>query len=231
MERLDFRFYDLDEIAKRTATPRKSDHLKRDVCRKLDAWGYAYEWHNRKGVVILDLPSPASLRLKEILTDRLHLNSQINPVEFAYFILAFSVIPRFKSMPWPERIQILQENGMVQKEESAVRHWATILIRSGNAIHEKKGSLWHTYTQNGIKHREWVADDDARYKEYCARRTEELERLKSVPPKSRWGTMVKMLYGEFGYYYHCPEICLNALGNEVDELFELVTQITQEQVG
>lgn len=232
MERLDFRFYDIDEITKSTKTPRESDHIKRDVCRKLDAWGYQYEWHNRRGVTILDLPSPASLRLKELLTERLHLNSQINPVEFAYFILAFSVIPGFKSMPWPERITILQENGMVQKEQSAVRHWASILIKSGNAMHEKKGALWHTYTQNGVKHREWVADGDDRYKEYCDRRTAELDSMsqRGIQPKMRWGMMVKTLYGEFGYYYYCPEICLNALGDDVDELFELVTQITQEQI-
>lgn len=231
MERLEFRFYNLDEITKSTKTPRESDHIKRDVTRKLDAWGYQYEWHNRQGVTILDLPSPASLRLKEILTERLNLNSQINPVEFAYFILAFSIIPDFKSMPWPERVQILQENGMVQKEQSAVRHWASILIKTENAMYEKKGELWHTYTEKGAKHREWVSRDDARYKTYCTRRTEELKRLKEcgVPPKARWGTMVKSLYGELGYYYYCPEICLNALGPDIDELFDLVTQIAQEQ--
>lgn len=231
MERLDFRFYNLDEIAKTTKTPRTSDHLKRDVTRKLDAWGYEYEWHNRKGVTILDLPSPASLRLKEIMTERLHISSQIQPVEFAYFILAFSVIPNFKSMPWPERIKVLHENEMVTKEESTVRHWSSLLIKSGNATHDRKGQLWHTYTENGVKYREWVSDEDTQYKEYSACRTEILESLEKngVPKKTQWGTMVKALYREYGYYYYCPEICLNALGEEIDELFELVTLITQEQ--
>ena len=52
MELLENRFYDLDDIAEATGSNRQSSKLKRDVKRKLDAWGYEYEWHDRKGVTI-----------------------------------------------------------------------------------------------------------------------------------------------------------------------------------
>lgn len=231
MELLENRFYDLDEIAEATKTNRSSDHLKRDVTRKLDAWGYQYEWHTRRGITINAHNLTPEIRLKELLVNRLKMNSQVNPVEFAYFILAFSAIPGFATMPWETRYQVLHENGMVNKEIATLRNWASKLIATDNAMKGGRDALWHTYMDKGKKIQERVELDDARYKEYCARRTEMLEALRQtdLPPSKHWGEMVKSLYGEYGVYYYCPALCLNALGDDVDEMYELVTQITEQQ--
>lgn len=231
MELLENRFYDLDEIAEATKSNRASSQFKRDITRKLDAWGYQYEWHNRRGVTISAHNLTPEIRLKELLVNRLNMNSQINPVEFAYFILAFSAIPGFATMPWETRYQVLHENGMVNKEIATLRNWASRLIATDNVIKGGKDALWHTYTEKGKKIQERVELDDARYKEYCARRTDLLEALKKsdLSPSKHWGEMVKSLYGEYGVYYYCPALCLNALGNDVDELYDLVEQITEQQ--
>lgn len=231
MELLENRFYDLDEIAEATKSNRASSQFKRDITRKLDAWGYQYEWHNRRGVTITAHNLTPEIRLKELLVNRLNMNSQINPVEFAYFILAFSAIPGFATMPWETRYQVLHENGLVNKEIATLRNWASRLIATDNVIKGGKDALWHTYTEKGKKYQERVELDDARYKEYCARRTDLLEALKKtdLPPSKHWGEMVKSLYGEYGVYYYCPALCLNALGDDVDELYDLVEQITEQQ--
>lgn len=230
MYQLEQRFYDLDEIAEATGSNRASSQLKRDITRKLDAWGYQYEWHNRRGVTITAHNLTPEIRLKDLLVHRLNMNSQVNPVEFAYFILAFSAIPGFSTMPWETRYQVLRENEMVNKEVSTLRNWAHTLLASDNAVKGGKDALWHTYTKNGVKHQERVELDDARYKEYCARRTDTLEALKQtdIPPKQHWGEMVKALYGEYGIYYYCPRLMLNALGDDVDEIYDLVEQITEQ---
>lgn len=88
MELLENRFYDLDEIAEATKSNRASSQFKRDITRKLDAWGYQYEWHNRRGVTITAHNLTPEIRLKELLVNRLNMNSQINPVEFASMCLA-----------------------------------------------------------------------------------------------------------------------------------------------
>ena len=77
MELLENRFYDLDEIAEATKSTRDSGQLKRDVPRKLDAWGYQYEWHNRRGVTISAHNLTPEIRLKELLVNRRNMNSQI----------------------------------------------------------------------------------------------------------------------------------------------------------
>lgn len=229
MELLENRFYDLDEIAEATGSNRQSSKLKRDVKRKLDAWGYEYEWHDRKGVTITARPLTPERQLKDLLVNRLNLNSQVDAVDFANFIIALSLIEGFDTAPWPVRADTMYNYTGKYVAESTLRGWASKLIATGNAIKEGKDALWHTYTEKGIKRREWVDRDDSRYREYCARRTDMLEALKAsnLPPKQHWGEMVKSLYGEYGYYFYCPTLCLNALGADVDEMYDLVTQITE----
>lgn len=231
MELLENRFYDLDEIAEATKSNRASSQFKRDITRKLDAWGYQYEWHTRRGVTITAHNLTPEIRLKELLVNRLNLNSQVDALDFAHFIIALSLIEGFNKSPWPIRAEVMYEYTGKYVAESTLRGWASKLIATGNAIKGGKDALWHTYTENGIKCREWVELDDTRYKEYCARRTDLLEALKQtdMPPSKHWGTMVKSLYGEYGTYYYCPALCLNALGDDVDEMYDLVTQITEQQ--
>lgn len=231
MELLENRFYDLDEIAEATKSNRASSQFKRDITRKLDAWGYEYEWHNRRGVTITAHTPTPEIRLKELLVKRLNLSNEMEPLDFAHFIIALSRIPGFDTMPWRTRADIMYNYTGKYVAESTMRGWTSKLIETGNLMKGSKDALWHTYTENGIKRQEWVDIDDVRYKEYCARRTETLEALKNtdVPPKQHWGTMEKMLYGQYGRYYYCARLMLNALGDDVDELYDLVEQITEQQ--
>ena len=231
MELLGNRFYDLDEIAEATKSTRDSGQLKRDVTRKLDAWGYQYEWHNRRGVTISAHNLTPEIRLKELLVKRLNLSNETEPLDFAHFIIALSHIPGFDTMPWRTRASVMYNYTGKYVAESTIRGWTSKLIKADVVMKGGKDALWHTYRDNGIKRQEWVDIDDARYKEYCARRTETLEALKQtdLPPSKHWGTMVKMLCGQYGRYYYCSRLMLNALGDDVDELYDLVEQITEQQ--
>lgn len=231
MELLENRFYDLDEIAEATKSNRQSSNLKRDAEGKLKAWGYKYEWHNREGVTIISHSPTPEMRLKELLINRLNLGSTTEPVDFANYIIALSHIPGFDTMPWRTRASVMYNYTGKYVAESTIRGWNTKLIATDNLMKGGKDALWHTYRDNGINRQELVDIDDARYKEYCARRTETLEALKKtdLPPSKHWGTMVKMLYGQYGKYYFCSRLMLNALGDDVDEMYDLVEQITEQQ--
>ena len=37
--------------------------------------------------------------------------------------------------------------------------------------------------------------------------------------------MIKSLYGKFGYYYWCPAIELNGMGEDIEEILRLVNEI------
>ncbi|MBP3453838.1 MAG: hypothetical protein J6M20_08985 [Clostridia bacterium] len=230
MLQLEERFYTLDEIAELTQTNRHCK-LKRDACRKLKAWGYEYEWLDRRGVTITAYHPTPEMKLRELLVEYLRLDSQVDIIGFADFIIALSRIPGFDTMPWTTRTEVLYEHTGKYIADSTLRGWASKLIATDNAMKGGKDALWHTYTENGIKRREWLPMDDARYKEYCARRVEILEALKDsdLPQKQHWNTMEKMLYGEYGKYYYCSRLMLNALGKNIDELCDLVEQITEQQ--
>ena len=43
--------------------------------------------------------------------------------------------------------------------------------------------------------------------------------------KMAYGRMITSLYGELGYYYWCPAIELNGMGEDIDEILRLVKEI------
>lgn len=231
MEALENRWYSRDEISTVTGIDKSANQFARDVKKKLTKEGYAYEWVNRKGVRILSRTIPPQMRLKEILVSRLGLNSQTDAEDFAQFIIALVREEDFASMPWPTKERVLAERCGHNIDDSTLRRWAGKLYATGNAERFKKRTIWHTYTdENGIKQQE-KADEDA-YKAYCAHRSAALEQIKQhdaqrgKPAKrSAYSRMVSQLYAEYGYYYWCPEIVLNALGDDIDEIIALVDEI------
>lgn len=96
----------------------------------------------------------------------------------------------------------------------------------------KKGALWHTYRdENGVKRQEPADPDGEAYKEYCYLRASVLdciretdEKINASPEvrKGAYGQMLRQLYSEYGCYYWCPEIVLNALGDDIEEIIRLV---------
>lgn len=88
MENLEYRFYSLDEISEIVGIPKGANQFARDTKRRLTAEGYDYTWRNRVGVEILSRTVTPEMKLKKILMERLGMNNQVKPVDFAYYILA-----------------------------------------------------------------------------------------------------------------------------------------------
>ena len=81
MELLETRFYSLAEIRDITGK-----WIKRDVTHLLDLWGYEYQWRDRQGVTITKCPDAPMARFTELMRRHLHIDTQINPRNFACFL-------------------------------------------------------------------------------------------------------------------------------------------------
>lgn len=229
MRELEMRFYSRDEIGAVLGIPPKKDQFARDVKKRLTDDGYSFEWLDRKGVIITGQTLSPERRLKRILVERIGLDTQVDAIDYAKFLTAFSMIDGFASMPQESRLAILCDYCGKDISESTLRRWIGKLVESGNAAKFKKGALWHTSNDNGRKIRRQVAPDSDEYRAYCAARTEILKSLEEqgLSVKERWGTMIRQLYDEMGTYYYCPEICLNALGDDAEEIALLVQEIME----
>ena len=240
MKKLEFRFYSLDEIATATGKTERGDNFKRDTERLLARKGYSYEWHRGRGVTIISLDTSAQRRLKTLLVKRLGMNAATNPVHFAYFIMALSWIDGFESAPWETKLRLLNEYFGLCTSESTLHRWAARLYQSGNATRFGRGSLWKTITDDvGMKRQIRVDPDSAEYKEFCDIRSATLKEIQAenetakakgqeTPHKKPFGEMIKRLYNDFGHYYYCPALVLNALGRDVEEITRLVHEIVED---
>jgi len=232
MEQLELKTYTREEIAAITGRKINSRQFARDVKHDLAAFGYKYEWINRVGVQITSLPEGNEARFKNLLVERLGIDSQVNPIDFACFISALSTYKGFDSMPYRKREEVMNEICGHDISESTLRNWARKLFASKNAERFRKGALWKTYRdEHKIKRQVKVEIDSDEYKHFCEVRSDTLETLDKmgVPANQRWGMMICELYKEYGHFYYCPEICLNALGDDVEEICELVTAIMEER--
>lgn len=232
MEQLEIRIYTRQEISAITGHDINSEHFARDVMNKLDHWGYSYEWIMRQGVRITRKPESAEERLTEWIRRNTDISIRTNAYEFACFISAFSVIDGFSSMPWEERTKVFKQYCGKEVSQTTLQRWMSKLVRGGEVKRFSEGRLWRTFEdENGEKQREPIKQDDKRYIEYCAQRSEALEELgKRMPQCQAWGEIFHQLYPEFGTYYCCPEFCLTAYDGEIEELVELVQEIAGKPV-
>ena len=240
MKKLEFRFYSLDEITAATGKTERGDNFKRDTERLLARKGYSYEWHRGRGVTILSRDTSAQRRLKKLLVTRLGMHPDINPLHFAYFIMALSWIEGFDSAPWATKLRLLNEYFGLCTCESTLHRWAAKLYQSGNATRFAKGSLWKTITDDvGMQRQIPIDPESAEYKEFCDIRSatlkgiqeeNEIAKAKGQEPlyKKPFGEMIKRLYRDFGHYYYCPALVLNALGDDIEEITRLVHEIVEE---
>ena len=241
MDKLEFRFYSLDEIAAATGKTERDDNFKRDTERLLARKGYSYEWHKGRGVTILSRDTSAQRRLKKLLVTRLGMHPDTNPVDIAYFIMALSWIEGFDNAPWDTKLKILNEYFSLCTCKSTLLRWAAKLYQTGNATRFEKGALWKTITDEvGMKRQIRVDPESTEYKEFCDIRSATLRDIhqenaqakadgKEIPHKNPFGAMIKRLYSEFGHYYYSPTLVLNALGDDVEELTRLVHEIVEEE--
>ena len=118
---------------------------------------------------------------------------------------------------------------------ATLRNWAKKLYQTNNAHREKKDALWHTFRDdNGIKRQEPADPDGEDYKAYCAARSSSMKAIEEADEKANaspeirkmaYGRMITSLYGKLGYYYWCPAIELNGMGEDIDEILRLVKEI------
>ena len=101
------RFYTRAEISEATGIPADANQFSRDVKRRLENEGYAYEWKNRRGVQILSRTITPQMELKKLLVERLGMNPQVNTLDFAQFILAIISEPGFSSMPYDTKESVI----------------------------------------------------------------------------------------------------------------------------
>lgn len=218
------RFYTRAEISEATGIPADANQFSRDVKRRLENEGYAYEWKNRRGVQILSRTITRQMELKKLLVERLGMNPQVNALDFAQFILAIISEPGFSSMPYDTKESVISKICGHDIDDATLRNWAKKLYQTNNAHQEKKSALWHTFKDdNGIKHQEPADPDGEDYKAYCAARTQTLDAIGEQ--KNAYGKMITSLYGKLGYYYWCPAIELNGMGEDIDEILRLVKEI------
>ena len=230
MEQIALRFYTRQEIAEITGRNIASSHFSREVISDLQKWGYAYQWIRGRGVNILSRDESPQMRLKTLLMKRLGLNSQIDALDFAWFMVAISAVEGFASMPYVTKEKTITELCGHNISQSTLRRWAGVLYETGNAERFKKGALWRTYKdETGMKRQEHADPESDEYKTYCAIRSNTLETIKQEGENTgAWGRMITLTYGEHGVYYYCPEIVLNAIGEDIDEIMDLVDEIVRE---
>ena len=235
MIELENRFYSRAEISEATGIPASASQFARDVKKKLADEGYAYKWINRRGVQILSRTVTPLMELKKLLVERLGLSTQVDALDFAQFLGAIMTVPGFSKMPYPVKEEVISDICGHNIDDGTLRHWMSRMYSSGNAYREKNGSLWHTYEDEfGMKRREPADPNGEDYKIYCDLRTQTLEAIKkadeesNAPPEERkkaYGKMRSCLYDRYGCYYKCPEITLNAIGDDMPEILRLLDEI------
>lgn len=227
MKQLEKRFYPLDELAQ--AIDRKRDaHFAGNAKNDLTKWGYEYEWHNRRGVEITRRPESAQERLAELMNRGFGLDIQVDVYVFACFLFMLLMVEDFASMPWAVRAEELDYWFGVKVTERTLRRWAVTLFKTDTIIKSKDGTIWRTISHHGEKKRDPIPADDPDYIRYKNRRSELMDEYKAqgVPDSMAWGQTFKRLWGEFDCcYYTCDRIVLNALQEEIDELFKWVNAI------
>lgn len=229
------RFYSLSEISEITGIPANASQFARDVKRMLKNEGYTCEWLKKRGVNIIGRTITPQMELKKLLMERFGMNTQADVVGFAWFIIALTTVTGFASMPYLQKEKVITEKCGYNIDDGTLRHWAGKLYKSGNANRTKKGALWHTYLdEDGVKRQETANPDGEAYKKYCDLRTTVLDGIRKTDEKTNatselrkgaYGRMLRQLYSEYGCYYWCPEIVLNALGDDIEEIIRLVNAI------
>ena len=229
MKELENRFYSNAEISEVVGIPTDAGQFARDTKKKLTREGYAYEFFKKRGFKIISRTVTPQMELKKLLVERLGLSTLIDALDFAQFLVAIMTVPGFASMPYETKEKVISDICGHNIDDGTLRNWTSKLYGSENAYREKKGALWHTYKDEfGVNRQEPADPNGEEYKAYCDARTQTLEALKKEKQKNAYGVMIACLYDRYGCYYWCPEITLNAIGDDMPEILRLLDEILIE---
>ena len=185
-------------------------------------------------------PETPAERLAELLYRGFGIDIQINPIQFACFIAAFTDIKGFGSMPWGDRKKLLHSRYGVSVEEKTLLNWCSRLIEKGVIAKVGASTRWRTSFDGSRKIREPVAEnDEEEMRRYFKRRGElfkdhyisELER--GLPPvvarKAAWKETYVDLWAEFNCcYYYCKGFVLSAFSEEQEVMLQEVYELSRE---
>ena len=240
MKQLELRTYPRAEIAEVLSVNLKdSKHFKRNVENKLSKWGYGYRY-TTPAVEIVSKPEAPEERLSEILYRGYGIDVQIQAVQFACFIAAFTDIEGFSSSPWEKReIDYYNYYGYLVVERT-MRNWCHQLIERGVIAKFGGSTKWRTYYADGIKIREPIEDiDEVEMESYFERRIDifnekyvlqiESGKQQKEARAAAWKDTYKELWSEFHCcFYYCKCFVLSSFSyNDVDvwEIYELAREI------
>ena len=240
MKQLELRSYPRAEIAEiLSVNLSDSKHFKRNVENKLSRWGYSFDY-TTQAVTILRKPETAKERLAEIVYRCFGMDIQVDALQFACFIAAFTDIEGFDQMPWEERsARYLKQYG-VWVDARTLRNWCRRLI--GLKIIDRSGKRisWKTTIEKGRKTRRPTEEvDQEEIRAYFQRRAtiydvlyqEALSKgdLPRVAKENAWADTYKALWAEFHCcYYYCKCFTLNALSEDYQQELWEVYELSQE---
>ena len=246
MEQLELRFYPREEIADALSVKITSHNFKRDVENTLSKWGYGYNYLNRRGVEILSKPDTPKEKLAEIIYRGLGIDIQTNPLQFAFFITAFTDIEGFACQPWAQRVEEYYKRYGVLVSDRTLRNWCHQLIEQGAiAVMGGEYSAWRTYvdSKSSRRIREPIEEiDKTEMEDYYNRRSEifaekfaELrnsEKDEREARKQAWSETYSQLWSEYECcFYWCKTFSLSAFSNskvDLREIYELARELADE---
>ena len=246
MEQLELRFYSREEIAEITSVNiNDSGHFSRDVRRELSKWGYGYQYIRNKGVEITSKPETPEERLAEILIRAYNIDIQIDPVQFACFISAFTDIESFHCMPWGEREDVYHARYGFAPDDRTLRNWHSRLMRCGVISTFDYSTAWRTEVFRGSKIRTPITGDEEeelkmqeffdRRKELVAQNYNNLLQYGLSPKdakKMAWTQAYDTLWKEFHCcYYWCKSFTLSAFTPDDKDVLCEIHELVQEIVG
>lgn len=242
MKQLELREYPRAEIAEiLSVNLNDSGHFKRNVENKLKKWGYGYHYETA-AVEIISKPETPEDRLSEILLRVFGIDIQVNPIQFACFVSAFTEIDGFDSMPWGEREKQYYLFYGFCVDERTLRNWCSQLIRRGIVIQCKEYTCWRTdifhekKTRRKIEGcekdvvREYTDRKHALYAEYYSLFSAS-SLTQEAAKKYAWKKAYEALWSEFGCcYYYCKSFTFTAFTEQEQDLVLEVYELVQEIV-
>ena len=247
MQQLELREYTRAEIAEVLSVNLKdSNHFAERVKDKLDKWGYGYDY-SRRAVTIISKPETSAARLKEIVIRSFGMDIQVDAVQFACFLAAFTDIEGFETMPWEERAIVYYKRYGVWVDDRTMRGWCRQLIERKIIAVCGESAAWKTTIVGNKKYRErLIPGEQNELWDYYERRREIFAeeykealigtRFRGEPPaaarKEAWGETYKRLWQEFECcYYYCKCFTLSAFseeyGADLCEVYELAQELAE----
>ena len=250
MKQLELRRYSREELAEIFTLDIHSHNFARDVRNKLENSGYGFDRKDqpRDGIRILSKPEKPQERLAEIVYRCFGVDIQVDAVQFAYFLSAFTDIDGFEAMPWAERELVCRNHYGTSAVEKTLRNWCHQLLEKQIITKCVESAAWKTTIVGKKKMRERILPDNREVVwDYYNRRSEIFaEEYKEILPlalsrgetsqKARneaWSATYKRLWQEFDCcYYYCKCFVLGAFTDqyteELWEVYELSQQLAAE---